>query len=203
MCSLRQPRFLVLEGLDGVGTTTIARLVADGLRASGLRVCLTNEPTDGPFGLLLRAHLGGQTDLDPHTTALAFSADRADHAARVIRPALERGEWVVSDRYLLSTLAYQGAEGVSREAILAASASFPVPDLTVVLEVPDPVRAERMSGRATTERYEDPALNDALRASYEEAIALLRRAGQRIEVVDASQPVDNVAAEVRRRLDSV
>src|SRR5690242_11830346 len=102
MQSRGQPGFLVLEGMDGTGTTTLAQLVADGLHARDLRVCLTAEPTDGPLGRLLRRHLKGEVDLDPFTTALVFSGDRADHLARTIRPALDRGEWVVCDRYLLS-----------------------------------------------------------------------------------------------------
>src|SRR5438874_6390460 len=169
-----QGRFLVLEGMDGTGTTTISRLVADALRARDLRVCLTAEPTDGPLGRVLRTHLTGTVELDPYAASLVFSADRADHLARTIRPALTRGEWVVCDRYLLSTLAYQGAEGISRESILAASARFEVPDLTVVLEVPDDVRAGRMSGRGARERYEDPCFDDPLRRSYDEAVRLLR-----------------------------
>ena len=189
--------------MDGTGTTTLSQLVADGLRARDLRVCLTAEPTDGPLGKTLREHLKGDRTLDPHTTALVFSADRADHLARTIRPALARGEWVVCDRYLLSTLAYQGAEGVPREAVLAASRSFAVPDLTVVLEVPDEVRAERMSGRGERERYEDPSFDEALRASYKEAIALLREAGHRIDLLDASVPAETLAEDVLRRLDSL
>ncbi len=198
-----QPRFLVLEGMDGTGTTTIAGLVADGLRARDLRVRLTAEPTDGPLGRVLRRHLRGEIELDPAATALVFSADRADHLARSIRPALARGEWVVCDRYLLSTLAYQGAEGVSREAILAASSGFDVPDLTVVLQAADEVREERMAGREGRERYEEPSFNEGLRASYVDAIELLRRAGHTIDVVDAAAPAADIAAQVLRRLDTL
>lgn len=203
MESRRQPGFLVLEGMDGTGTTTIADLVSDRMRARDLRVCLTAEPTDGPLGRVLRSHLTGGLNLDPHTTALLFSADRADHLARTIRPALVRGEWVVCDRYLLSTLAYQGAEGVRREAILAASSGFDVPDLTVVLQVDDAVRQERMADRPERERYEDPAFTDPLRASYKEAILLLEAAGHVIEQVDAAQPPADIAALILRRLDTL
>jgi len=203
MRSSGQPGFLVLEGMDGTGTTTIAQLVADGLRGRDLRVCLTAEPTDGPLGRVLRRHLTGELHLDPFTTALVFSADRADHLARTIRPALARGEWVVCDRYLLSTLAYQGAEGVSREAVLAASSGFDVPDLTVVLQAPDEVREQRMSGREGRERYEDPGFTDPLRASYEEAIDLLRASGHEIVVLDATAPPEGIAGDVLRRLDTL
>ena len=189
--------------MDGTGTTTLSQLIADGLRARDLRVCLTAEPTDGPLGTVLRAHLKGALSLDAHTAALVFSGDRADHLTRTIRPALARGEWVVCDRYLLSTLAYQGAEGVSREAVLAASSGFDVPDLTVVLDASDEVREGRMAGRSERERYEDEAFSEGLRGSYEAAIDLLRSAGHRIEILDATASPEDIAAEVLGRLDTL
>ncbi|MEX0875569.1 MAG: dTMP kinase [Actinomycetota bacterium] len=201
MTTGRQSLFLVLEGLDGAGTTTIAGLVATELRARDLQVCLTAEPTDGPLGSVLRAHVKCEINLDPQTAALVFTGDRADHLDRMIRPALRRGQWVVCDRYLLSTLAYQGAEGVARETVMAASARFDIPDLTVVLDVPEKVRAERLATRSNTDRYEDQELSDVLRKSYEESIALLRAAGHRIDVVDASLAPEMVLADVIGRLD--
>jgi dTMP kinase len=202
MPAARQPYFIVLEGLDGVGTTTIAELLSQALQARGLRVHLTAEPTDGAFGCLLRQHIRHEVTLDPHGASLAFTADRADHLGTVIRPALERGHWVVCDRYLLSTLAYQGAEGVDRDAILAASDGFDVPDVTFFLHAPDDVRAQRMSGRGRVDRYEDPALAERLRASYEESIGLLRARGHRIDEVDAARTAADVVADVLARLDA-
>ena len=189
-----QPYFIVLEGLDGVGTTTVAERLSQALQARDLRVRLTAEPTDGPFGCLLRQHVHTDVTLDPPTAGLVFTADRADHLGSVIRPALARGHWVVCDRYLLSTLAYQGAEGVNREAILAASDGFDVPDVTFFLDAPDEVRTERMSARGRVDRYEDPALAERLRESYLASIELLRSRGHRIEEIDASA--------VRRRWSS-
>lgn len=193
---------MVLEGLDGAGTTTVAARVAQALKERDLRVQLTAEPTDGPFGRLLRQHVQHEVTLDATAAALVFTADRADHVAASILPAIGRGEWVICDRFLLSTLAYQGAEGVERDAILAASASFPVPDVTFFLAVPDDVRDERMSGRQRVDRYEDPTLAARLRASYLASIDLLRARGDRIELVDATPPVTDVVSEVLSRLDA-
>ena len=198
----RQPYFIVLEGLDGVGTTTIAERLSQALKARDLRVRLTAEPSDGPFGRLLRRHVRSEVTLDPTSAALVFTADRADHLGSQIRPALERGRWVVCDRYLLSTLAYQGAEGVDPEAVLAASDGFDVPDVTFFLDAPDDVRAQRMSGRGRVDRYEDPELQERLRTSYRAAIELLRSRGHRIEEIDASRPTDEVLADVLARLDA-
>jgi dTMP kinase len=202
MPSERQPCFIVVEGLDGVGTTTVAERLSQALEARDLGVRLTAEPTDGAFGRLLRRHLHTDVTLDPPTAGLVFTADRADHLGSVIRPALARGRWVVCDRYLLSTLAYQGAEGVDREAILAASDGFDVPDVTFFLDAPDGVRAERMSARGHLDRYEDPGLAERLRDSYRASIELLRARGHRVEEIDASPPVDDVLAELLARLDA-
>lgn len=195
-----QPGFVVLEGLDGTGTTTVAGLLAEALQARDLRVRLTAEPTDGPYGRLLRRHLRHEVTLDPRTAALVFTADRADHLAMTIRPALARGRWVICDRYLLSTLAYQGAEGVPRETVMAASKDFDVPDVTFLLDVPDEVRQARMADRGSTERYEDPSLSDGLRKAYADAVTTLRAAGHRIEVLDASVSAAEVAAAALERL---
>jgi dTMP kinase len=198
----RQPYFIVLEGLDGVGTTTLAERLSQALQARDLRVRLTAEPTDGTFGCLLRQHIQHQITLDPQAASLVFTADRADHLATVIRPALARGRWVVCDRYLLSTLAYQGAGGVDPETVLAASEGFDVPNVTFFLDAPDDVRAERMSGRGRVDRYEDPALAERLRASYRAAVELLRARGHRIEEIDATPAADDVLAEMLARLDA-
>ena len=185
-----------MEGPDGAGTTTQAAMLAEALRARDLRVRLTAEPSDGPVGRVVRTHVRGEVSLPPEAAALAFTADRADHLARVIRPALADGQCVVCDRYLLSTLAYQGSEGVDRRWLMDVSASFDVPDLTLLLMVPPGERARRIASRGPAERYEAASIQDALDASYSEAAQLLRSAGQRVEEVDAS----GTPEQVHRRL---
>lgn len=192
----------MLEGLDGAGTTTIASLLAETLEARGRQVRLTAEPTDGAFGRLLRRHIRREVTLDASTAALIFSADRSDHLNSLVRPTLRRQRLVVCDRYILSTLAYQGANGVSMDAVLAASVGFDRPDVTFFLTVPDDVRAERMSGRGRSDRYEDPELQELLRRGYAAAIHVLRRAGHRIEEIDATAGVDDVLATILARLDA-
>ncbi|HVE91013.1 MAG TPA: dTMP kinase [Actinomycetota bacterium] len=191
-----KPRLLVVEGLDGAGTTTQAALLSGALRQAGRPVHLTAEPSDGPIGRLLRSHVRGELDLDPQAAALAFTADRADHLTRTVRPALARGMDVVCDRYLLSTLAYQGAQGVDREWILRASSGLDIPAVTVFLDLPEPARRQRLESRTHVDRWDPPDLAADLRASYSESIRLLREAGQRVEVVSSAGAEQDVLREI-------
>ncbi|HVL81808.1 MAG TPA: dTMP kinase [Actinomycetota bacterium] len=199
MLRRNNPGFLVVEGMDGTGTTTQAAALTDALTASDQRVRCTAEPSGGPLGELLRSYVRLGFELDPVALTLLFTADRADHLAGTVRPALAEGTTVVCDRYLLSTLAYQGAQGVDRNWILDISRPFEVPDLTVVLTLREEERAARIDGRGARDRFEDPRLAVALRESYAGSIELLRAAGHRVELVDAS----GSPQEVTRRILSL
>jgi len=187
---------IAVEGIDGAGTTTqVARLV-DGLRAAGFASHATREPSDGPIGRLLRDMLGGaHAPVDATTMSLLFAADRADHIAREVSPALARGEVVVSDRWYHSSLAYQGTDE-ERSWIATLNQRALVPDLTVLLEVDPRVAADR---RAAADRDEEifDHLPTQLRvaAGYAEVV---RELGGRepIRVIDGEQPVDAIAGEL-------
>lgn len=153
-------RFIVLEGIDGSGTTTQARRLVEALEARGEPTLLTCEPTSGPVGALLRQALqkklladdgAAARRLDWTTLALLFAADRLDHLHQVVVPALEAGRTVVSDRYVLSSLAYQSVtspEGPeSLPWIRELNRHAPPPDLTLVLDVDEAVAAERRALR--------------------------------------------------------
>ncbi len=128
---------IVLEGVDGVGKTTQARLLAEALRRRGYQVTLTREPSDGPIGQKIRDYLNGPgRHLTPEEELALFVADRRDHVERVIRPALEAGRIVISDRYYFSSAAYQGALGIDPQRILAEHEQFaPPPDLAIFLHL--------------------------------------------------------------------
>lgn len=145
-------KWIVFEGLDGAGTTTQTGLLVDYLqRALGEdQVFATAEPTHGVLGEVCRNALRGSLHLDPQTLALTFNADRSDHLQREggILARRRRGHWVVQDRYLYSTLAYQ--EGVDHEWLRALSAPFSRPDLLVFLETPWRVCLERIGQRGNS-----------------------------------------------------
>jgi dTMP kinase len=191
-------KLIVLEGIDGAGTTTQAQKLAETLKAAGREVHLTREPSDGPIGKLLREMLGGKhKPVDAATMALLFAADRADHLGREVEPALKRDAIVISDRWYHSSLAYQGSEE-DREWILTLNARARRPDLTIVLDVPPELAAER---RAVDQRAEE--IFDALETQRRVAQAyrlVVDRLQDRewIVVLDGTQGVEEIAAEVHR-----
>jgi dTMP kinase len=138
---------VAFEGIDGSGKTTQAERLARHLRDAGFAVVLTKEPTRGPHGAKLRAS-ASTGRLDPEAEVALFEADRREHVAQVIQPALARGEVVIVDRYFFSTAAYQGARGLDPEVILARNEAFaPAPDLLVLLEIPVAVGLARIRQR--------------------------------------------------------
>jgi dTMP kinase len=198
-------RLLVLEGLDGAGTTTQTRLLGERLRAEGRKVHVTAEPSGGPVGALLRQVLkkrinGGAGDgFDPHALALLFAADRLDHLAAEVLPRLAAGEDVVSDRFTLSSLAYQSLTTGDAGWVEEINGRARAPDLTILLRVRPRLALGRRRGAGTTpELYEEDAFQRQVARSYERAVASLRACGQRIEVLDGEQPVEAVAAAVAR-----
>jgi dTMP kinase len=146
-------RFISLEGGEGVGKSTQLRRLAEALRARGHDVVETREPGGSPGAEAIRALLlQGEADRwTAETEALLFAAARADHVARLIRPALERGAWVLSDRFLDSSLAYQGGAGGIAEAAIrqlhAIGSGGLLPDRTLLLRLPSEAASERAMTR--------------------------------------------------------
>ncbi|MGC3998947.1 MAG: dTMP kinase [Anaeromyxobacter sp.] len=195
-------RFLVLEGLDGAGTTTQARLLGDALKAAGRKVHVTAEPSGGPVGALIRQVLtrrviapGGAFDAE--ALALLFAADRLDHVAAEIAPKLADGVDVISDRFTLSSLAYQGLTTGDRPWVEAINGRAAVPDLTLFLRV-RPAVAVRRRHAASIDReiYEVEAFQRKVARSYDRCIGQLREAGQRIVELDGEAPVEAVTAAI-------
>jgi dTMP kinase len=196
----------VLEGIDGSGTTTQLPRLVDHLGARGRRAVATREPSAGPVGLLLRQILTGRhrapdgAPVDGRAMALLFAADRRDHLAREIEPALAGGVDVVSDRYLMSSLAYQ-AEEAERDWVLALARDLRRPDLTLLLDVPVAVAAERRraAGRAV-ERYDADPVQERVAANYRR-LAAADAAG--VVVIDGARPVGEVTALVTGAVDAL
>lgn len=201
--------FVVIEGIDGAGTSTQAQLLSKWFRSRGLPVHLTHEPTDGPIGSLIRQVLThrlvvcGMTGPRAPTWAtmtLLFAADRLDHLESEIMPNLMDGVTVVCDRYDLSSIAYQSVSASTDDPSISAwvrsvNQRAKRPDLTIVLDVVSEVAAKRREIRAcSTELYEDMALQTALAAAYRQAEQLVP--GDAVVHIDGNESVETVHARV-------
>ncbi len=139
---------IIFEGLDGSGKSTQAKRLVAALRERGCDVVETREPTDGEYGRRIRAMASSGEKVSPETELEWFFADRREHVQRLIKPALAKGQIVVSDRYFLSTVAYQGARGLDSRKILEMSeAEFPIPDLVLLLEIDVAAGLDRVTER--------------------------------------------------------
>jgi len=198
---MSQGYLIVLEGLDGAGTTTQARRLADGLRAQGRANHLTREPSDGPIGRLLRAMLAGEhamagRAIDQGTFGLLFAADRMDHLQREVVPAISRGDIVISDRWYHSSLAYQGT-GADRTWIRMLNQRARVPDLTIFLRVRAEVAAaRRLAAGRVQELFEDLPMQQRVAGGYDAVLAELAADGERIVVLDGEEPAEAVEAAI-------
>jgi dTMP kinase len=199
-------RFITLEGGEGAGKSTQAKLLAETLTERGLPVLQTREPGGAPGAELLRdLLLGGSVAWSAPAETLLHFAARAEHVERTIRPALEAGMWVVCDRFYDSTMAYQGyGLGADRAMIAALTRLVGVhPDLTIVLDVSEPVAVERQLKRGMdADRYErlDAFFHQRVRAGFREIAAA---APERCVVVSADGTVDAVQQAVTRSISHV
>jgi dTMP kinase len=193
--------FVTFEGLDGSGKSTQVELLRAYLEESGREVVATREPGGTRLGEIIRELLLGGTEISPWAEAALFAAARAELVAEVIRPALERGAAVVCDRYLDSSLAYQGiARGLGVDRVLALNMDAIrglLPDVTFLLLI-DPEEAALRSGEASDriEREGGEFLREVDKA-YRELGSIF---ATRIVTLDGSRPADEIAKEVRDKL---
>jgi dTMP kinase len=195
-------RFITLEGGEGAGKSTHVKRLAAALAGAGIEAVATREPGGAPGAEEIRRILveGEPGRWAPLTETLLHFAARAEHVARTIRPALDRGAWVVCDRFVDSTMAYQGyAQGVGRakvEEVARAVLGAFRPDLTLILDVPADqglARSAKRGGSGT--RYESMGLE--FHAKLREAfLDIAKREPDRCFVIDATEPKDAVAAAI-------
>ena len=192
-------RFISLEGVDGSGKSTQASMLADALRDREHEVVAVREPGGTPLGEAIREVVLGPDAMSPWAEALLFAAARAQLVADVIRPALEGGKWVVADRFLDSSLAYQGtARGLGIERVVQVNAPAIedcMPDLTIIIDIAPGSAADRRAGRGSVDRIEDEgeALQEAVAAGYREVARLFP---ERIALVSGAGSLDEVHTRV-------
>ena len=204
---MSEGQFITLEGIEGAGKSTVARMVRDRLRARGLPVVLTREPGGTPLAERVRQIVldRGDEQMTPQAETLLMFAARSVHLDNLIRPALARGDWVVCDRFTDATRAYQGGgRGVSEQWIERLAAEIHgdlAPHRTLLLDLPVATGLERAkvrAGDAAADRFESERepFFERVRASY---LQLARAEPQRISIVDASVAL----ADVEKQVDTV
>jgi dTMP kinase len=193
--------FITFEGPDFSGKSTQAALLVEWLRGEGHEVIATREPGGTPVGEVIRDVVLHGVEMGPWAEAALFASARAEHVERVIRPALERGAWVVCDRYVDSSLVYQGiGRGLGVDAVLALNSAVTgglLPDWTFVLLLD----AEAAAGRGGSEldriEREDVAFRSVVVEGYRELADLFP---ERVVSLDATRPVDELAEDVREQV---
>lgn len=197
-------KFVTLEGMDGAGKSTHQKFVADFVATRAPHVIQTREPGGTDLAERLRQAILSDP-MSPEVETMLLFAARADHVARVIRPALEAGTWVVCDRFTDATAAYQGAgKGVPADLIeRLAAAAHPglIPDRTLVFDCSFEISRKRLQGK-TLDRFEreERAFFERVRAAYLERS---RAEPQRIRVVDAGLPLPEIRKALERALSDL
>ncbi len=208
MTNVSRGRFITIEGGEGTGKSTQIPLLATYLRDANLDVVETREPGGSPGADKIRELLvNGPTDRwDPVTETMLHFAARREHLKRTILPALDRGAWVVCDRFADSTMAYQGyGLGVTRDLIedlYRVVVGDMKPDLTIILDIPPEIGLKRADDRQSgSTRYErmDMAFHARLRDGF---IDIARRETERCVVMDATGPIEVISAQIRQQIET-
>ncbi len=200
-----QGKFITVEGIEGVGKTTNINFIRQQLEAAGRDVVLTREPGGTPLGEAIRGLLLNPeyTGMDSNCELQLMFAARAEHLAKVVWPALEKGQWVLCDRFTDATYAYQGGGrgidiGVIARLEQLVQGDFR-PDLTLLLDVPVAVGLARASKRGALDRFEQEKVEffERVRNAY---LDMAQRSPDRYRVVDASLPLDDVQIQIAAML---
>ena len=193
--------FIALEGIDGAGKSTQAKMLAKWFENKGYEVVLTKEPTDTAFGKLIRRLVltGGKEGIidgariSKEAEALLFAADRAEHVKKLIEPSLKAGKVVISDRYFYSSLAYQWARGLDLEWLINLNAFAPRADLVILLDLPVKESIKRINGRSIRSEFDKIVeLQKKVRENY----LKLAEKFEEIRIINALAPVEDIHNDI-------
>ncbi len=192
-----EKHFIVFEGIDGSGTTTQGKLLLDHCIQDGFPAVLTGEPTSNCIGETIRRILKGEEKVQPSTLPLLFAADRNEHVygESGILQNIGSGNWVICDRYLFSSLAYQSIDTPYR-TISRLNALFPLPGILFFLDVPPDTGIERIQGRETKEIFEVLEMQQKVRTQYKKVLSAFQHSGMEIKILDGTLSAEQVHREV-------
>ena len=195
----KKGKFIALEGIDGSGTTTQTLLLSQALKARGIKAIATAEPSDGVVGKIIREILDGNTVVPPETLALLFAADRVEHYWNLIKPAVDKGTWVVTDRYILSSIAYQSLY-CDPNWVKVINSRVVVPDITILCNIKVDEALSRLKSRGAEQQiFEKKKILEKVRRNYLKAAKDPENGP--VTVIDASVSIEKVHQNIMRLLN--
>lgn len=193
-------KFIVIEGLDGSGSSTQIFRVTDFLKENGKKIHITKEPTNNLIGGLIRGQLSGDWKSSPECLQLLFAADRAHHLEKEIIPLLKKGITVISDRYFFSTVAFGSAEIKDRKWLININDRFIFPDLTVLIKVSPEVCIKRMrESRFKVELFEERKKLEKTWKGYEK----LAKEFDNIKIIDGEKSIQEISYEILNLMEKI
>jgi dTMP kinase len=192
--------FIVLEGLDGSGTTTQMKKLEKKFRENGIECITTMEPTDNPVGKLIRKVLEKHLSIEPETLAILFSADRNEHiyGKEGIKNLTDNRTWVICDRYLFSSIAYQSLK-CDPEWVLSIN-NYPLPEYLFFLDVPEDVCSKRLNKRDTKELFDDLELQKRILENYHTGFKKGIDSGVKFITLDGTEQADPISEKIWNNL---
>ena len=199
-------KFITLEGIEGSGKTSSLKSITDLLDKKNISYVVTREPGGSSIGKELRAILlDPETEISPEVELLLMLSDRKDHVEKIILPNLEKGNWVVSDRFMDSSIAYQGGGRQLGKKLIISLAEYlnlPQPDLTLLFDLPVETSLSRVKARGKLDRFEKEELefHKRIRNTY---LDLAKNNSNRIEIVDSSQKIESMLNNVKQAIEKL
>ena len=197
-------KFITLEGIEGSGKSTSLDTISKSLETRNIEFIVTKEPGGGPLGKDLRKMLlDKKTSISSEVELLLMMADRKNHIDNIVEPSLEKGVWVISDRYLDSSYAYQGGGrqiDVSKIDLLTELLKLPIPDLTLLFDLSPEIALQRAKNRSELDRFESEPIDfhQRIREAY---LTLANDNIERYVVIDATKDIQNVKDQVQKQLN--
>lgn len=193
-------KFIVIEGLDGSGSSTQIFRIADFLKENGKKIHITKEPTNNLIGGLIRGQLSGDWKSSPECLQLLFAADRAHHLEKEIIPLLKKGITVISDRYFFSTVAFGSAEIKDRKWLININDRFIFPDLTILIKVSPEICVKRMrESRFKVELFEERKKLEKTWKGYEK----LAKEFDNIKIIDGEKSIQEISYEILNLIEKI
>ena len=199
-------KFITLEGIEGSGKTSSLKSITDLLDKKNISYIITREPGGSSIGKELRAILlDPDTEISPEVELMLMLSDRKDHVEKIILPNLEKGNWVVSDRFMDSSIAYQGGgRQLDKKLIISLTdyLNLPQPDLTLLFDLPVEISLSRVKARGELDRFEKEELefHKRIRNTY---LDLAKNNSNRIKIIDSSKKIESMLNNVKQAIQKL